>query len=248
MYRAIIGTVLAAFIGTSARAADLPPSAPVARAPAAYVPAVIPVYNWTGFYIGLNGGWGFASGNSTATLCCGSPADGASATGSGSINGGIFGGQAGANYQIDAFVFGLEGDWDWSGQSRTDSFVCAAVCTGSETVKISWIATLRGRIGYAIDRVLVYATGGGAWTHTSDNVVFNGFGTVFNASTNAGWTIGGGGEFAFAQNWTAKFEYLYIGTNVSQTGALPAAIGGSVTETAKIHDSLIRAGINFKFP
>lgn len=246
MYRVLLGAVVGILIGSTAFAADLPPpvTAP-ARAPAVYVPAAA-VYNWTGFYIGLNGGWGFASGNTTVTINGG---PGGTATGSGSINGGIFGGQIGANYQMDAFVIGLEGDWDWSGQSRTDNFVCNVACTGSETVKLPWIATLRGRIGYAMDRVLIYLTGGAAWTHTSDNVVVNGSGTVFSASsTNTGWTIGGGGEFAFAQNWTAKVEYLYIGTNVSQTGALPAAVGTSVTETAKIHDNLIRAGFNFKFP
>jgi outer membrane immunogenic protein len=75
-----------------------------------------------------------------------------------------------------------------------------------------------------------------------------GFGTIFNASsTNTGWTIGAGGEVALAQNWTAKIEYLYIGTDVKQSGAL-AILPGTISETAKIHDNLVRAGVNFKFP
>jgi outer membrane immunogenic protein len=170
------------------------------------------------------------------------------ATGSGSLNGGLAGGQIGANYQIDALVIGIEGDFDWSGQRRTDSFACGTGCTVSETTKLSWIATIRGRVGYAIDRVLLFATGGAAFTHASDNVTATGFGTIFNASsTNTGWTIGAGGEVAFAQNWTAKVEYLYIGTDVKQSGAL-TVVAGTISETAKIHDSLIRAGVNFKFP
>jgi outer membrane immunogenic protein len=118
----------------------------------------------------------------------------------------------------------------------------------SENIKIGWIATIRGRIGYAMDRVLLYATGGGAFTHTSDNVTATGIGTIFNASsTNPGWTIGAGAEWAFAQNWTARVEYLYVATNVSQSGAIPV-VGGTITETGNVHDNLIRAGVNFKFP
>jgi outer membrane immunogenic protein len=210
---------------------------------------VAPIYNWGGFYIGINGGWGFASGTTTATITgTGTGLDGTSATGSGSLNGGVAGGQIGANYQIDALVIGIEGDFDWSGQKRTDSFACGAGCTVSETIKLPWIATIRGRFGYAIDRVLLCGTGGVAFTHASDNVTATGFGTIFTASsTNVGWTIGAGGEVALAQNWTAKIEYLYIATDVKQSGAL-TVVAGTITETAKIHDSLVRAGVNFKFP
>ena len=124
--------------------------------------------------------------------------------------------------------------------------VCGT-CGLSETIKLPWIATLRGRVGYAIDRVLLYGTGGVAFTNASDNVTLSGFGTVFNASsTNAGWTIGAGGEVALAQNWTARVEYLYIGTNASLSGTLTSI--GNVSETASVHDSLLRAGVNFKFP
>jgi outer membrane immunogenic protein len=249
MYRVLVGALAAAAAGSSVLAADLPPSPPP-RAPAVYVPAVVPVYNWGGFYIGINGGWGFASGSFTDTISGTGIVglDGATANGSGSINGGILGGQVGANYQIDAFVLGIEGDVDWSGQKRTDTLACGAGCTISETVKIPWIATVRGRFGYAADRVLFYGTGGVAFTNSSDNVTATGFGTIFNASsTNVGWTIGAGAEVAFAQNWTAKIEYLYVGTKVSQSGAIPV-IGGTPTESGNIHDSLIRAGINFKYP
>jgi outer membrane immunogenic protein len=248
MYRVLTAALLSVVALGHALAADLPPSPPP-RAPAIYVPVVAPAYNWGGLYVGINGGWGFASGTTTATVTGtgGAGLDG-TATGSGSLNGGVAGGQIGANYQIDALVIGIEGDFDWSGQKRTDNFACGAPCTISETIKLPWIATIRGRFGYAIDRVLLFGTGGVAFTHASDTVTATGVGTIFTASsTNVGWTIGAGGEVALGQNWTAKIEYLYIGTNVKQSGAL-ALVGGNVAETANVHDSLIRAGVNFKFP
>ncbi len=174
MYRVLTTALLSVVALGHAFAADLPPAAPP-RAPAIYVPAVVPVYNWGGFYIGLNGGWGFASGTTTSTVTgTGTGLDGTTGTGSGSLNGGLAGGQIGANYQIDALVIGIEGDFDWSGQKRTDSFACGAACTVSETIKLPWIATIRGRFGYAIDRVLLYATGGVAFTNSSDNVTATG--------------------------------------------------------------------------
>src|SRR6266700_131114 len=114
MYRVLTAALLWVIALGHALAADLPPAAPP-RAPAIYVPVVAPVYNWGGFYIGINGGWGFASGTTTATIT-GGPFVG-TATGSGSLNGGVAGGQIGANWQIDALVIGIEGDLDWSGQS-----------------------------------------------------------------------------------------------------------------------------------
>jgi len=257
MKKLVTAIAAIALIGTSAFAADL--NKPVYKAPPPAPPA--PVYSWTGWYVGINGGWGWASG------CCTYGANGtnfdtvngATVNTSGSINGGLFGGQIGANYQINALVLGIEGDWDWSGQSRTNGSVCILepACENnatnvSETVKIPWIATVRGRFGYAADRVLFYGTGGVAFISTSDNITGTTFGfsgTFFNASTTStGWTAGAGVEWAFAQNWTAKVEYLYVAANVSsQTGAVPV-IGGTLTESGNIHDSLIRAGINFKYP
>ena len=254
-----LATVIAAIalIGTPVLAADL--NKPVVyKAPPPAPPA--PVYSWTGWYVGINGGWGWASGCCTygANGTIFDTVNGATVNTSGSINGGLFGGQIGANYQINALVLGIEGDWDWSGQSRTGSVcILEPACANngaaiSETVKIPWIATVRGRFGYAADRVLFYGTGGVAFISTSDNISGNtlGFsGTILNASTTStGWTAGAGVEWAFAQNWTAKVEYLYVAANVSQATAPIPLIGGTLTESGNIHDSLIRAGINFKYP
>jgi outer membrane immunogenic protein len=139
-------------------------------------------------------------------------------------------------------VLGVEGDVDWSGQSHSGT-----VAILSKTSGLPYIGTLRARAGYALDRLLLYGTAGVAVTNASDVITAAGA-TLYSAtSNNIGWTAGAGAEFAFAQNWTVKAEYLYIATNVNLTGPL-AIIGGTSTQTAKLNDSLIRAGGNFKIP
>jgi outer membrane immunogenic protein len=111
-----------------------------------------------------------------------------------------------------------------------------------------WIATIRGRIGIAIDRVMLYGTGGVAFVELSDNINAAGFGSLFSAaSVNAGWTIGAGVEAAFAQNWTARVEYLFVQSNFSLTGPV-ALVGGNLSYTGTLSDNIVRAGINFKYP
>ncbi len=238
--------VLCALIGISsaALAADLPPSPPP-RAPASYVPAVLPVYNWAGIYVGINGGWGWGTTKWTvAPIGTGILANGVS--GSVSDNGGVVGGTLGANFQAGAFVFGVEGDWDYSG---INTGTTASICTFSGNCQTgnNWLATARGRGGYAADRVLFYATAGGAFANVQTN--FNG---VTTSHTQSGWTAGAGVEWAFADNWTAKVEYLYVnlgnGTVNCATAACLAASGGPVIPVSVgLTENLIRAGVNFKF-
>jgi outer membrane immunogenic protein len=187
-------------------------------------------------------GYGFPTGNTTAAII-GGPLSGVSGIGFTNLSGVVAGGQLGGNYQIDRFVFGVEGDFDWSGQSKS-----GAAGILSETVRLPWMATIRGRGGIAFDRVLVYGTAGIAFINASDSLVESGAGTIYNpSSTSTGLAAGAGVEFAFAQNWTARMEYLYIGTNLTLSGPL-ALIGGTVTENGKLNDSLVRAGISFKYP
>ncbi|MFZ1151624.1 MAG: porin family protein, partial [Xanthobacteraceae bacterium] len=142
----ILGVVVG--LGGSALAADLPPSPPP-RAPAVYVPAVLPVYNWADAYVGINGGWGWGSTKYTANAVGIFPGT----TGSLSDNGGVVGGTLGVNFQTSAFVFGVEGDWDYS---AINTGTTASICTfsGSCQTGNNWLATARGRAGYAADRVL----------------------------------------------------------------------------------------------
>jgi outer membrane immunogenic protein len=220
-------------------AADLPP-APY-PAPAAYVPAPPPVYNWTGIYAGANLGWGFANNTDTGVLrLFVAPL---TTTSTGTANGAVAGGQIGFNYQINAVVLGIEGDFDWSGLSST-----AAVPLVSETSKLQWIGTVRGRAGFALDRVLLYGTGGVAFIGLSDNINVTGFGNIFSAAqTNVGWTVGAGVEGALTQNLTVRAEYLFVQSNYSLSGPI-ALVGGTLSYTGTISDNIVRAGINFKYP
>jgi outer membrane immunogenic protein len=220
----------------TAHAADLPPVSPPPQAPVAYVPAPPPVYNWGGVYIGINGGWGFGTAKWTASLPAGVLSSSANA------NGGIVGGTLGANFQAGAFVFGVEGDWDYSGiNTGTSSTVCAVI--GTCQTGNNWLSTVRGRAGFAADRALFYATAGGVFG--SMQTALNG---VTSTKTQAGWTAGLGVEYAFAQNWTAKIEYLYAdlgtGSFVCTTGPCTGAPG---TVAVGLTDNLIRVGVNYKF-
>jgi outer membrane immunogenic protein len=250
--------VLCAALGltTSAFAADLP-VAPPPRAPVVYVPPVLPVYNWSGIYLGINGGYGFGSSEWTDPLNPSSLTTGGStSSGNFNTNGGLIGGTLGVNFQTGGFVFGVEGDWDWQGlQGTSNSPFCGAIFTSATApvsagldceTKSDWIATIRGRAGYAADRVLFYGTAGGA----AGNVQ-TGLNTLsLQSNTEYGWTAGAGIEWAFADNWTAKVEYLFVDLGNS-TCNTPANCGFDTTTVAnnsvKFTESMVRAGVNFKF-
>jgi outer membrane immunogenic protein len=211
---------LAALTGTAA-AADLPPR----QAPVPYykAPAAVPVYNWTGFYIGINGGGGF--GRSTWD-----------STGSFDISGGLVGGTLGYNYQFGQAVVGVEGDIDWADINGTTNTACPLGCKTSD----HWLSTVRGRLGYAADRFMPFVSGGVAFGDIRASTP--GFGGA--NTTNAGWTIGGGLEFALAQNWTAKAEYLYVDLGKFNCGI---SCGAAVTDNVSFTTNIVRAGVNYHF-
>jgi outer membrane immunogenic protein len=220
MRRVLLSTLtLLAWTATGAVAADLPRAMPPAAAP-----VFVPNYNWTGFYAGINGGygWGRSNWNTLAT-----DAD---------VSGGVAGGTAGYNWQAGNVVFGLEGDIDWS--NIRGSFANAACPLGCETSN-GWLGTVRGRLGYAFDRVMPYITGGLAVGDIK--VTPTGFAGV--SDTNAGWTVGGGVEAALAGNWTAKLEYLYV--DLGDVGCTVAACGAATN--VDLRTNLVRAGLNFRF-
>ncbi len=224
-------------------AADLPVAAPP-QAPAAYVPAVAPVYNWSGIYIGINGGYAFGNTDWEQS--------GFTGTGNFNTNGGLVGGTAGVNFQSGQFVFGIEGDWDWADISGTQSSTTATIggCGGlpacTYQTSSNWLSTVRGRVGYAFDRVLIYATGGGAAGDVK--ATFSDPLTGFTGTTNStewGWTAGGGIEAALTENLTAKVEYLFVDL---QDGNCSSTIcPGVPAATVSFDASLVRAGLNFKF-
>jgi outer membrane immunogenic protein len=255
----IIGLVGVALLVTGpAFADDLAVKAPV-RAP------FVPAFNWTGFYVGVNGGYGW--NQSTGDAFCTTPAGlvsgpGCSVPVTGTLKpqGGIFGGQAGYNFQNGNFVWGVETDIQWSGikDSATVGTLCCLpvpVPNGSlaTSQSLEWFGTLRGRLGITVlDRGLLYGTGGliygeekASATLTFPTGVTFGPGGV--SSTHAGWTAGGGLEYAFTNNWTGKIEGLYYDMG-SQTVVLTSR-ANAFTESATFNykGALVRAGLNWKF-
>jgi outer membrane immunogenic protein len=251
----VAGAMVAAWTA-SAAAADL---RPVHKAPP---PAL--VQSWTGFYLGANVGWAWANDDVTWT---GNPAGfgggftpilNAAGTGAIDSDGVTAGVQAGFNYQISSIVLGVEADLNYTDLSGSRTVVLpppAALGTfATSTFESNWLATFRGRIGVLVaPSLLAYVTGGLAIADVSTSDL--GFFTA-PLSTNAaaidevraGWTIGGGLEWAFASNWSAKLEYLYVdlGT-VSTTSANTVIPIATILHEHDIKEHLVRVGVNYRF-
>jgi outer membrane immunogenic protein len=244
MKRLAFAVVLSACAGSAALAADMAPPPPVPKAP--YVP---PPFNWSGFYIGgnLGAGWNNISIADTA----GNSFSGTSSTQF------VGGGQVGANYQFwGGAVIGVEADFDWLPNTNNTN---TATGVGGNTISVAinnrWLTTVTGRLGYAWDRVLVYAKGGGAWVGASNpSIVVNGASFApSTSSTNFGWTAGFGAEWAFWGNWSGTWsvraEYDFVGLN-NQTFVVPAAapvLAGDVISTHNRDFQMVTVGFNYRF-
>jgi outer membrane immunogenic protein len=222
MKRVILACVGVLALGGAAAAADLPPAAP--PAPYYKAPAYAPAYNWSGFYLGINGGGGWGRSDWTST-------------GNFGTSGGLAGGTIGYNYQINQAVLGVEGDIDWA---DINGSVTSTTCpSGTCTTGDNWLSTVRGRLGYAADRFLPYITGGAAF----GDIKASGPGLAGTDTTNVGWTAGGGIEFAIAGHWTAKAEYLYV-----DLGNVSCGIAcGAATQNVSWHSNIGRVGVNYRF-
>ena len=152
-----------------------------------------PPFNWSGLYVGINGGYSFGASSWTDSVT-------GEASGNFGTSGFLFGGTAGANYQIGAFVFGVEADGDWADASGFGTFTATSLCAGGCLTNSNWLATVRGRAGYAFDRLLVYGTAGAAF----GNIRANFSNDAVSSTTEPGWTAGAGVEFALAANWTRQ--------------------------------------------
>ena len=207
----------------AARAADI--VHPSYKAPAYVGPAAA---NWTGFYVGINGGYGFGSSSWT------DPASSVT-TGNFDVTGGLAGGTLGYNFQTGTWVWGFEGDFDASWMKGSDSTVCTPDC---ET-KNDWLGTARLRVGYAgWNNWLPYLTGGAAFGDIKATQ-----GDASESKMQIGWTAGVGLEYAFRSNCSAKIEYLYA--DLGKMTCAAATCGSDLD--VKFNTNIVRLGVNYRF-
>src|SRR5882724_469580 len=204
MKKLLLAAVIAAATSVSANAADM-------ATPYKSVPMAQTAYDWTGFYIGGNAGGGFANSEHLDPDCF------SCANTKFQEAFGMVGIGAGYNFQFGHTVLGIEGDYNWANVDKTKAFAtdnCFADCittTSKTQFRMGEFATLRARGGLALDRTLIYATAGVAFGHIQNTTTLPG--GFFQASEDkwkTGLAVGGGVEFALAQNWTLKGEYLLM--------------------------------------
>jgi outer membrane immunogenic protein len=212
--------LLSLFVVLPASAADLPRGSMPYKAP-----GYLPTYNWTGFYLGINGGGAFGDSDWNAFGLTNSP------------SGGMIGVTAGFNWQAlgSPWVFGIEGDVDWTFIDDTVACPVGIVCKTQN----NWLGTVRGRVGYAWDRLMPYVTGGIAFGDIE--VTRTGF--IGASDNNVGWTIGAGLEGALGGRWTAKVEYLYV--DLLDIGCSAVACG--IATNVDLQVNVLRAGLNYRF-
>ena len=250
--RLLLSTAAAAAMIGSAAAADLPSRRPP---PVAYVPPV-PIFTWTGFYVGVNAGGAFRTNNNNGfnnAVFFGGAAP-LVLTNTNNSARFIGGGQVGVNYQINQFVLGVEGDGQVLVGSNNNNNTFGSVGNGSTT---SFLGTVRGRGGVALDRFLIYGTGGvafGGRNNNWPNTILGNIGgvpTFFTANNGSnmrvGYTVGAGVEYAFTPNWSVKVEYLFadLGRN-NRTYLAPGGLAG-FTFNSREQDHIVRAGLNYRF-
>ena len=242
MKKFLLGTVglIALGMAAPATAADLA-ARPYTKAPP---PVIAPIYDWTGFYIGGNGGWG--QSNSCLNFVDLNGFD--FADGCRSRSGGLVGGQIGYRWQADQWVFGLEAQGDWADLSNQRiSLINPLFSTRTQT---DAIGLFTGQIGYAWNQALFYVKGGAAVTSNRFSILdtLTGFEFASASATRWGGTVGVGFEYGFAPNWSFGVEYnhLWMGNsnNSFTTAALPAAfLNNRVSQDV----DMVTARINYRF-
>jgi outer membrane immunogenic protein len=201
-------------------------------------------YNWTGCHVGAQVG-GLLSEDKHG--------NGVSFSSAGFVGGG----QIGCDYQFaPGWVAGVEGRAAWSSLKNTHAltlkFSTGAIAPSQFTLSNDFLASASARVGYSFaDRWLVFARGGGAWTHEKMDDAFTIGGTAFDPSatnTRTGWTAGGGLEYAFSRNWSAQLEYDYY--NFGSPGAkLTSGPNGAVVTIRSLNDTIheVAVGLNYRF-
>ena len=228
----VLGAFVALMSASVSSAADIP--RPAYKAPA-FTPE--PIFTWSGFYVGVHGGYGW--NNYTGD----DPVAGSS---TGQAKGWLGGLQLGYNYQLGAFVLGVEGDFSFADVKWTESASFGGG-TIDGTLKSDYYATAAARLGYAFDRFLVYGKGGVAFTRDKYDITVSTGGSASGNFNRTGWMLGAGLEYAFWDNWSAKVEYNYmhfagIDEALDTSGGLT-----STTANVSLNSQLVKVGLNYRF-
>ena len=235
MKKLVLAATAFAALGAPALAADLPQRA--------YTPAPVMVaaaYDWTGFYIGANGGYG------SNRACWGNFNGVGIAEGCNSKSGGLVGGQAGYRAQFGQFVAGVEVQGDWA--NLRASLPSTFVVGGTDSAKVTSVFLFTGQVGYAVNAALFYLKGGGAMAN-NNFLVQNAAGTGlwYATSNKLGATVGVGFEYGFTPNWTVGFEYdhLMMGNN-NNSFSTPGVVAAA-RNTISQNIDMFTARVNYKF-
>jgi outer membrane immunogenic protein len=228
----LLGVACAALapVAVPVKAADLPPRVPSVTGPV----SAPPLFSWTGFYIGAHGGgaWGTSAWSDPFSAL----ADSVSSTGF------LAGGQVGFNYQLGNVVFGVEGDASWTNLNGSSTDAAGDV----HNTQVDWTSTIAGRLGWALDRWLVYGKGGVAFAHDNSTLTDPFGNTATGVTTRVGWIAGAGTEYALGQNWSARVEYSFLGFP-AQNVALTGPVLGTGTANIDLTVQQVKAGLNFHF-
>lgn len=256
MKKIALATVLVSLSVASAFAADLP-----ARGPYTKAPMLSPASNWSGFYTGVNVGYGWGNDNTDFVAVPNVDALGLQNSTLNNNPKGVLGGaQIGYNWQVGSLVTGLEADIQGSaihgsatGPLTFSDGTPSTFGSRASDEKLSWFGTVRGRLGVTLTpELLLYGTGGLAYGQVQASATTNGgFGTAFISGVSqlkAGWTAGGGAEWAFTRNWSAKVEYLFVDLGTVSSVAQPNFVSSTAVEnTWRVHDNIVRVGVNYHF-
>ena len=242
MKKFLLGTVglLALGMAAPATAADLA-ARPYTKAPP---PMVAPIYDWTGFYIGANGGWG----DSHQCVDFVGVAGAVLGEGCRSRSGGVVGGQVGYRWQSNQFVFGLEAQGDWADLSNTRISINNALL--STRTKTDGIGLFTGQIGYAWNASLFYLKGGAAVTDNRFSILSTISGVELAAASATRWggTVGVGWEYGFAPNWSAGIEYdhLFMG-NANNSFSVTTIPANFLNDRVRQDVDMVTLRINYRF-
>jgi outer membrane immunogenic protein len=226
-------------MATPAAAADLA-ARPYTKAPPA---PIAMIYDWSGFYIGGNGGWGQAR----ACLDFVGPAGILATEGCRDGSGGVIGGQIGYRWQSGGFVFGVEGQGDWANLRASRVSLINPAFT--ERAKVDGIGLIDGQIGYAWNNALLYLKGGGAVTGSRLDLLTGGVSVASVSATRWGANVGVGFEYGFTPNWSvgAEYDHLFMGHNNNSFSVANPIVAAAINNRIGLDVDMVTIRFNYRF-